>query len=166
MWASGIIIAFSCLIPVIAHEVDTPPSSRLLAPKLINIDKAEFGVFRVNRKNGRVTFIPTTRIPWREGDKYGWRIQLKNYKGRVTWREILQLPKAPESWGTQNTENFLISADGATAAVTRTVLAENGVIQNSWAIAAGDPPGKHRIDVYISQRRVASFEFEVVTVEK
>jgi hypothetical protein len=49
----------------------------------------------------------------------------------------------------------------------QTVLkAQNGVIENFWTIAPGDPSGKHKIEVYIDNRRIAAFEFEVVRLKQ
>ena len=36
------------------------------------------------------------------------------------------------------------------------------MVNNSWTVTLGDPPGKHLIEVYIASHHVASFEFEVV----
>ena len=38
----------------------------------------------------------------------------------------------------------------------------NGVIENFWTIAAGDPLGKHQIEVYIDERLIGTFAFEIV----
>ena len=67
----------------------------------ITLNTTEFGVLKVNSK-GQSYFTPTRRILLSQGGKYGWRIQLKNYKGKVTWREIMRLPKPPETWATDD----------------------------------------------------------------
>jgi hypothetical protein len=38
----------------------------------------------------------------------------------------------------------------------------NGVIENFWTIAAGDPLGKHQIEVYIDEHLIGTFAFEIV----
>lgn len=169
--ATATVVLFSCLItPVKASLVvnvasslveNTIASSGSTTAKPIIVSKAEFGVFRTD-KNGKVTFIPTTRVQLEEGNRYGWRIQLKNYQGEVKWREILRLPKRPESWGTDNGENFSISTNGTQGVTTRTQLTQDGMIRNSWTMVSGDPIGKHTVDIYINDRQIASFEFEVV----
>jgi hypothetical protein len=62
----------------------------------------------------------------------------------------------------ENNKNFSISKDGKTATSTRTVTPVNGVIENFWTIAAGDPLGKHQIEVYIDERLIGTFAFEIV----
>ncbi|HEY9800403.1 MAG TPA: hypothetical protein V6D25_08595 [Leptolyngbyaceae cyanobacterium] len=127
----------------------------------INISKAEFGV-ATRDAQGKFNFTPTIKVPLVEGNKYGWRIQLQGVKGEVTWREVLRLPKPPQTWATDDGENLTLSADGTEAVTKRTQLPKNGVIENFWTIAPGDPPGKHTINVYVDERLVGNFEFEII----
>ncbi|MBD2388689.1 hypothetical protein [Cylindrospermum sp. FACHB-282] len=145
--------------PVLAQN--SPASSQLIDAKQITVSKAEFGV-KIVDSQGKVNFFPRTRVQLQEGDAYGWRIQLQNYRGEVKWREVLRLPKPPETWGTQDSEDFSISSDGTTAVSKRTQTAVNGVIENFWTIAPGDPVGQHKIEVYIDDRLIKTFEFEIV----
>ncbi len=59
-----------------------------------------------------------------------------------------------------------MSPDGTAANIQRTDSIKDGVITNSWTIATGDPMGKHKIEVYIGDRRIATFEFEVVPAKR
>ncbi len=163
-----VVVVLSSLLTtwvVASLAVNAITSSESIAAHPIVVSKAEFGIFQVGN-NGKVTFIPTNKVPLNEGNLYGWRIRLKNYQGEVTWREVLRLPKLPESWSTDNGENFSITANGAQGVTTRTQSAKDGIIQNSWTMLHGDPIGKHTIEVYIYDRRLASFDFEVVPVRK
>lgn len=125
------------------------------------VNKTEFG-FRIINSSGKVNFFPTTTVPLKEGDAYGWRIKLDNYPSKIQWREVLTLPKPPETWITENRQNLSISKDGKTATSTRIQTPVNGVIENFWTISPGDPLGKHQIEVYIDERLLATFEFEIV----
>ncbi|MBD2420890.1 hypothetical protein H6G54_24940 [Anabaena cylindrica FACHB-243] len=136
-------------------------TSQLINSQKITVNKSEFGVRIVDAK-GKVNFFPTTKVPLKKGDAYGWQIKLKNYRGKVKWREVLRLPKAPETWATQEDDNFSISVDGTTAITKRTQISSNGVIENFWKIAPGDPLGKHKIEVYVDEHLIAAFEFETV----
>ncbi|MBW4562464.1 MAG: hypothetical protein KME32_15190 [Mojavia pulchra JT2-VF2] len=140
-------------------------SSQSVKTQPIIVEQAEFGVVRVDPQ-AKVTLIPTLRVPLQEGSKYGWQIQLKNYQGKVTWREILRLPKRPETWGVDSGENLSISPNGMEAVTKRTQSIADGVIQNFWTITPGDPPGKHKIEVYIDERLIRSFEFEIIPLAK
>jgi len=165
-----LLVSLSLLLPMItpafnqssiALAASTTNYNQPIINEQIVVNKAEFGVKIVNPE-GKVNFFPTTTVPLKEGDAYGWKITLDNYQGKVKWREVLTLPQAPETWTTQDNRNFSISADGKTATSTRTVTPVNGVIENFWIISPGDPLGKHQIEVYIDERLIGTFAFEIV----
>ena len=138
---------------------------RLLSSKKIVVKKAEFGILKTG-KNRKSTFIPTTKIPLKEGQIYGWRILLEDFKGKLTWQEVLTLPKPPSSWGTDNGEHFFLSPDGTKSVIKRTDLVKKGIVDNFWTVSAGDPVGKHVIEVYAGKRRIATFNFELIRPSK
>ncbi len=169
-WAGRIVLTSSILIcgliasqelPSLADNsrwTDNPSNTQLITPS-----KVEFGVLRVDPQ-GQSTFTPTTRVLLYKGGKYGWRIQLKNYRGQVTWREVLRLPKPPETWSTEDGENLSLSADSMQAVTTRTVYTNNGTIENFWTMVPGDPGGQHQIQVYIDNRLIGAFDFDVISL--
>lgn len=173
IWTATVVLtSFSLITGVIAtsafaDNTKTPSGSisqSINQPnyvKPITINKAEFGLGTIDSK-GEFSFTPTIKVPLEEGKKYGWRIQLQGYQGEVTWREVLRLPKPPENWATDNGENFTLSQDGSEAVTKRTELPSDGVIENFWTITPGDPIGKHKIQVYIDDRLIATFDFEIV----
>ncbi|AKG23928.1 hypothetical protein [Calothrix sp. 336/3] len=172
IWLASVYLIPGFILPSFALEVTPTPvaAAESHVSKTIKVKKIEFGVFR-DDKNGKYTFIPTKKVPLEEGIAYGWQIylkdyKLKEYKGAVTWREIFRLPKPPESWGTENGEDFSLSKDGKEAITTRTVYVKNGLVKNSWKLAPGDPVGKHTIEVYINDEKIGAFEFDVVPGKK
>ncbi|BDI17704.1 hypothetical protein ANSO36C_35060 [Nostoc cf. commune SO-36] len=174
IWTTAVLASFWLISEVIGSEainatavlVENPIlSPGLTNAKQITVSNSEFGLKRVDSK-GNVTIFQTTRVPLQEGNVYGWRIKLKDYQGEVKWREVLRLPKPPETWSTDNGENFSMSADGMTSITRRTQSAPEGVIENFWTITPGDPIGKHRIQVYIDDRLISTFEFEIIPVNK
>lgn len=175
IWAATFVLTSSWLISQViacqpsyatyAVKNDARKSSAPPNAKPITVTKAEFGMQKVDAQ-GKVIFVPTIRVPFEQGTKYGWRIQLQNYQGEVTWREVLRLPNAPYTWGIDSGEDLSLSANGKEAVTKRTVLTKNGVINNFWTITPGDPVGKHQIHVYINDRLIGSFEFEIVDVER
>ncbi|HIK08343.1 MAG TPA: hypothetical protein IGS40_27310 [Trichormus sp. M33_DOE_039] len=171
IWAATVVLTSSLLMPgiihpsVFANNAQTPSQSQSNKAQQINVSKAEFGIAKIDSE-GKFHFTPTTKVRLEEGSKYGWRIRLQDVQGEVTWREVIRLPKPPETWATDNGENFTLSPDGMEAISNRTQLAKDGVIENFWTIAPGDPPGKHTIHVYVDNRLVGNFEFEVLPPEK
>ncbi|MEA5502785.1 hypothetical protein VB735_06610 [Halotia wernerae UHCC 0503] len=165
---SGVIVS-QPIDATVAVANDTITSSGSISQssnsKPITVSKAEFGVLRID-SNGKSNFTPTNRILLSQGGKYGWRIQLKDYEGKVTWREVLRLPKRPETWATDDGENFSVSVDGIESVTKRKQMADDGVIENFWTITPGDPGGKYKIQVYIGKRLITSFEFEVISLKR
>ncbi|MFM7405414.1 MAG: hypothetical protein ACKO3K_01775 [Cuspidothrix sp.] len=162
----GLSCTLSLIIPIldqsnIAVAQTIAKSSEFIISQQIVVDNTEFGVKIIN-SNGKANFFPTNKVPLKQGDAYGWRIKLDNYQGQVRWREVLTLPKPPETWITQDDQNFSISKDGKTAISQRTETPMNGVIENFWTISPGDPVGQHQIEIYTDQRLIARFEFEIV----
>ena len=90
IWATTLLLAFFAIISpvnaaakvkVVYERADnTIESKAIISSKPIVVKKAEFGVLRTEA-NGKVTFIPTTKVPFQEGKVYGWRIQLQGYQG-------------------------------------------------------------------------------------
>ncbi|MEI6444973.1 MAG: hypothetical protein WCO29_18045 [Nostocales cyanobacterium ELA583] len=165
-----LLVVLSLILPIITPVFNksnmilaaiTTEYHRSIIDQPIVVTKTEFGV-RIVNSEGKFNFFPTTKVPLKQGDAYGWRIKLDNYQGQVKWREVLSLPKAPETWTTENNKNFLISKDGKKATSLRTATPVNGVIENFWTISPGDPLGKHQIEVYVDDRLIGTFEFEIV----
>ena len=171
IWATTLLLAFFAIIsPInaatkvkVAYERadNTIESKAIISSKPIVVKKAEFGVLRTEA-NGKVTFIPTTKVPFQEGKVYGWRIQLQGYQGELTWQEVLTLPKPPLTWGTDNGENFFLSPDGTKSVMKRTKLVKKGILSNFWTVSTGDPIGEHTLEIYALKRRIAIFKFDVV----
>jgi hypothetical protein len=76
------------------------------------------------------------------------------------------LPKPPETWATEDGESLSLSADSMQAVTTRTVYTTDGTIENFWTMVPGDPGGQHQIQVYIDNRLIGAFDFEVISLKK
>lgn len=141
---------------VSAAVTDTPP-----APE-IEIVRAEFGLFDVSQ-HGERAFVPTTAVPYREDQKYGWIVYLRTTKPKIKWREEFTLPASPVTWGVDD-----VPGRNSISADRRTSITENeeepgplGVILNVWQVEPGDPRGRYVIRLIIEDRLERTFEFEV-----
>jgi hypothetical protein len=139
-----------------AAVTDTPP-----APA-IEIVQADFGAFDVSDP-GEPSFFPTTAVPHRVDQKYGWIVYLRTTKTKVKWREEFTLPASPETWGLDG-----VPGRNSISADRRTSITENeeelgplGVILNIWQVERGDPRGRYVIRLIIEDRLERTFEFDV-----
>jgi hypothetical protein len=130
----------------------TPP------PVAFRIVKAEFGVLAPGG------FQPSTRVPLREGQGFGWVIELTAAKDRLRWREEIRLPAAPEEWRFEDKDKdsrHSLSADRRTSILERESRIVDGVIYNFWQISRGDPKGRYSMRIMIEGLLVSTFEFDV-----
>ncbi len=128
----------------------------------VEVVAAEFGVFDASDPQ-RVVFEPTRVIPYREGQRYGWMIELRGVKRSVSVREEYLLPS-------QAIEQRIDTPDGAKLVIPmerrnqvsqRQLVPVDGRIYGEWSIGPQEPPGRRQLDVVVEGRVVASFEFEV-----
>src|SRR5207237_541652 len=112
----------------------------------IRVLRSGFGLFN-EPQSGKPRFEMSAKVPLREGQSYGWVIQLQTEKPKITWREELVLPARPPrlSVGPGTT----VSADGLTVSTEREIAPNEGFILHAWSVAAGDPAGRHVVRVYV-----------------
>ncbi|MGO9446862.1 MAG: hypothetical protein ACLPXB_19105 [Thiobacillaceae bacterium] len=141
--------------PACASIDATPPQPD------IEIIRAEFGLFN-HTDSGELAFHPSRVVPFKEGQQYGWSILLRTTQRKIKWREVLTLPSSPTSWeGDLQGAVQRISADRRTSIIEGEVTPVNGVIENVWEVAPGDPVGHYVIEVTINGANQQVFEFEV-----
>ena len=131
-------------------------SEKIPPPAAFRISKAEFGVIAPGG------FQPSTRVPLREGQSFGWVIELNAAKDRVRWREEIRLPAAPEEWRFEDKEGrHSLSADRRTSVLERESRIVDGMIYNFWQLTRGDPKGRYSMRIMIEGLLVSTFEFDV-----
>jgi hypothetical protein len=120
-----------------------------------------FGIIEINI-NGEAEFVVTDRVPLIEGQFYGWVIKVGPQFAKVKWKEVFELPQAPQSWGAEETSGDLVISEDRKVSVTEEeVFVEDGYIANYWNVVAGDPPGDYIMSVYVNDRLVETFRFKV-----
>ena len=140
---------------------DTASDSAKEANTAPTVVRAEFGLF-FPPSSGKKKFVSSRTVPWVTNQAYGWRLTVKRDPGQMRWREEFVLPAAPSSWGgavfgvKQD-----VSADGKTSVKEGELQDGENVLTNIWAVAEGDPKGKHVIRVYLDDKLVQTFNFEL-----
>lgn len=103
-------------------------------------------------------------VPLDVGTSYSWWLKLETRKANVTWREEFTLPSAPDQWGAG--EPMTLKDDRRVAVTSQTVTPDNGWIHHGWSVAAGDPPGKYVMKIYINSQPAHEFAFFVGEAEE
>ena len=133
-----------------------------VVPAPVEIVSAEFGIF--DASNAReVAFGPTRVVPHKEGQRYGWVIELRTTQRSLSVREEYLLPnpvKKPKS------DNPII-ADlemplyRHNQISQRQLVPVDGKIYGEWEIGPSEPAGHRHLQVVIEEQVAASFEFDV-----
>lgn len=121
-----------------------------------------FGIIETN-PNGEEQFVVTDRVPLVEGQFYGWVIKISPGFTKVKWKEVFELPEAPQTWSVEETSgDILISQDRTVSVTEGEVFVQDGYIGNYWSVVAGDPPGDYIMRVYVNDHLVETFRFKVM----
>jgi len=144
----------------------------LLAPAAaaaFSIETAEF-VVSVSDDRGNQRSVVADVVPYLpERACFGWRVRLVEPPALVRYREVLQLPEAPEYWGGEDDaySPHVFSADRTRATTEEFVVPdEDGWVSNTWCIADGDPLGPHSIELTVEGEAVKRFDFEVKKISQ
>ena len=123
---------------------------------------AEFGVFDASDPQ-RVVFEQTRVIPHREGQRYGWMIELRGVKRSVSVREEYLLPSKAIEQRTDTPEGarVVIPMERRSQVSQRQLVPVDGRIYGEWSIGPQEPPGRRQLDVVVDGVVAASFEFEL-----
>lgn len=130
------------------------------APQIVEVIKTEFGLFTGNESDG-YSFKPAAVITNDVRVSYGWRIKVKTSSQWVRVREEFILPKKPETWGGPSRPDRLIVDDGRTCISTLKLPVIGGMISQVWGFAPGDPNGVCQFKVYVDDKLIGDFKFEV-----
>lgn len=109
----------------------------------------------------------TTRIEYRIGNRYGYRIDFPSDAGTVRLREEFTLPSAA-TFRTQHSDPGIRAVDEQknfdSSKMTREfeldTKAESAYI-NAFEIIEGDPKGRHTIKLWLNGRELRTIEFQI-----
>jgi len=114
-------------------------------------------------RDGSVT--ESARVPLRPITAcYRWRIDVSPQDRTIAVREVFRLPQAAPEWGIQQSperEFTAVSQDRVSAVTEFQAPLSEGSFGHGWCVAQGDPAGTHVMRIYVGDRLIHSFEFQV-----
>lgn len=148
------------LSALIAASAPAAAEEAALAP--VEIVRAEFGVFDA-RDSREVAFAPTRVVPHREGQRYGWVIEVQTRQRSLSVREEYLFPnpvKTPKS-DDPIVADLEMPLHRHNQISQRQLVPVDGKIYGEWEVGPGEPAGHRHLQVVIEDRVAASFEFDV-----
>jgi hypothetical protein len=126
------------------------------------IVEAEFGLFDASDPQ-RVVFTPAAVVPRREGQRYGWMIELKDAPRSVGVREEYLLPSRVSEARTESETGatLLIPLEKRRQVSQRQLVPVDGRIFGEWSLGPREPAGPRKLEVIVEGRVAGRFEFEV-----
>ncbi len=105
--------------------------------------------------DGKYRFKETQDVPYKIGQSFGWHMYIRSNKENITYTDVIHLSDVGV-WS----DNLTVSTDRKSASGTKTVP-NTGHIETIWAIAEGDPKGEISIDIYIDNKIVHTFYYNM-----
>lgn len=129
-------------------------------PAAVDIRRAEFGLFE-GSKAQELVFEPSAVVPHREGQRYGWIIELGTASRSLSVREEYLMPAATHGAVDPLSESLNIPAQRRNQVSQRQLVPVDGKIFGEWVVGPNEPPGHRQLQVVIEGQVAASFEFDV-----
>lgn len=128
----------------------------------VDVVRAEFGTFDASNPR-QMIFDPTRRVPHKEGQRYGWIIEVRTNRPTLSVREEYLLPMAASAQKNTDpiSETLNMASQRRNQVSQRQLVPVEGKIYGEWAIGAGEPAGHRHLQVVIEGQVAASFEYDV-----
>ncbi|MEI7432527.1 MAG: hypothetical protein WCL27_18940 [Betaproteobacteria bacterium] len=136
-----------------------PPESVELPVRIFD---AEFGTFDASNPQEMV-FEPTPIVPHRQGQRYGWIIEVRTARRSLSVIEEYLLPNPAKTLpATDNSTVVLdIPQHRRNQVSQRQLVPVDGMITGEWAIGPNEPAGHRVLQVLVEGQVAAVFEFDV-----
>jgi hypothetical protein len=145
--------AISAVAEAQSLAADTPPAKQVRSIPYVSITGAD----------GKQRTYETNAIPLLFNRAcFGWRMYLGGPNRVVSLLEVLTTSKPAEQViAGPETE---VSADKTTATTRMSEVVQDGVLQRSWCIIPGDPPGTYTYDISIDGEPRGQFVFCAIEI--
>lgn len=142
-----------------------PAATAAADPAAVEIVSAEFGTFDTGTPD-EMLFEATRAVPHRQGQRYGWVIELRSRQRSLSVREEYLLPAAAPSVKPRRAtdspgELLEIPQQRRNQVSQRQLVPVDGKIIGEWSVGPNEPAGHRHLQVIIEGQLAADFEFDV-----
>ena len=131
----------------------------VLVSETLTITHAGVGYFEKEGKSGPMLFRPSSEVPLKTGQGFGWVLKVDSAQSQVPVEERFTLPKPNGSW-TVDPDTTKISDDGLSATTTE-VHTYWDFLWRVWTMEEGDPEGPHAFALSVAGKPVAELKFTI-----
>ena len=144
-------------VAAICHAATVPPVDSPLA-----IVSAEFGIFDASNPR-ELVFEPTLVVPHRQGQRYGWIIEVRTGRSSLSVREEYLLPTPGKANGARDviSESLNFPVQRRNQVSQRQLVPVDGKIYGEWTVGPNEPAGHRHLQVLVEGQVAASFEYDV-----
>ena len=154
-----LVLAYMSAVASVAFAA--PPNSKEGPVEIVG---AEFGIFDASNPK-ELVFEPTDVVPHKEGQRYGWTIEVRTTRRSLAVREEYLLPTAATEAGPTGSltgsSSMNIPLPRRNQVSQRQLVPVNGRIYGEWAIGPNEPAGRRHLQVIVEGQLGASFDYEV-----
>ena len=126
----------------------------------VEIVSAEFGIFDESNPQEMV-FEPTSVVPHKVGQRYGWIIEVRTGKRSLSVREEYVLPAPVQKNPDALSESLNVPIQRRNQVSQRQLVPVDGKIYGEWAVGPNEPAGHRQLQVVIEGQPGAIFQFDV-----
>jgi hypothetical protein len=126
----------------------------------VEIRNAEFGIFDASNPK-EIVFEPSAIVPHKEGQRYGWVIDLRTTQRSVAVREEYLIAPTDTFKEEAGGKHLTIPHERRNQVSQRQLVPVAGRIYGEWEIGPQEPSGKRRLQVLVEDRPPVVFEYEV-----
>jgi hypothetical protein len=154
----AVVLAVGCSSLAALASAQTPAADKPVVKPVRNIPYVS-----ITGEDGKQRHYETNAIPLLYNRAcFGWRMYLGGPNRTVSLTEVLTTSQPAEQViaGPETT----VSPDKTKATTHMTEVVQNGVLQRSWCIIPGDPPGTYTYDISIDGEPRGEFVFCAIEV--
>jgi hypothetical protein len=159
----AIVLAVGCSSLAAVASAQTPAADKPVVDKPAVKPVRNIPYVSITGEDGKQRHFETNAIPLLYNRAcFGWRMYLGGPNRTVSLTEVLTTSQPAEQViaGPETT----VSPDKTKATTRMTEIVQDGVLQRSWCIIPGDPPGTYTYDISIDGEPRGEFVFCAIEV--